>query len=150
MKDFTPLPILPPPPNLAQLSLATFTLDCPRCVCLWLCSPFYLQYNFSSTTPRSNHVLSFLFSPGVQLMLLVERPTDQLAWLDAGEHSCSGFTMALSTPCPWFSQQSSPPPTSHSPFGCLPWCFLNLGLGVDIGVPFRVEHSIDTRSQYFA
>jgi hypothetical protein len=35
------------------------TLDSPRCLCLWLCSPTYLQQTSSSTIPGI--VMSFPF-----------------------------------------------------------------------------------------
>jgi hypothetical protein len=41
-----PLPSMCPPHPLlgTQLSLILSTLDSPRCVCLWLCSPFLLHH----------------------------------------------------------------------------------------------------------
>ena len=50
---------LPLPSYMAQFSLVMSTLDSPRCPCLWLCSLKYLQQTFSSTKPKSSHVLSF-------------------------------------------------------------------------------------------
>lgn len=47
-----------PHTHIAWLSLAMFTLDSPRC--LWLCTPFYLQWTISFTIPGNSHVF-FLF-----------------------------------------------------------------------------------------
>lgn len=50
-----PLPLLSL--HVAQLGIM-LNLDSP---CLWLCSAFYPQQNFSSTISKSRHVLSFFF-----------------------------------------------------------------------------------------
>lgn len=47
---------------MAQLYLVMSTLNSPRSPYLWLCSPFYLQWIFSSTIFRESHVLSFFIS----------------------------------------------------------------------------------------
>lgn len=49
--------------HIVQLSLDASTLDSARCpcLCLWLCSPIYLQQPFPFTVPRSSFSFPFLF-----------------------------------------------------------------------------------------
>lgn len=72
--------LLFPSPFHSQLRVL-FTLDFPRCLCFWQGSPFYLQYIFFSTMPRSGVVPSFLFDLSFSLKEYLIKPCPFALWV---------------------------------------------------------------------
>lgn len=75
----------PLPPLLIWLKVMN-TLNSANYVCLWLCSPFYLQYIFFSTTPRNSNVPSLFIYFFIHLhsrlwLLINHKECHSLLWL---------------------------------------------------------------------